>query len=273
MNKGLLLFLILLLSYQPVLVLTAAPEWLVFKGKHFLVYYLEDAEFAKEVCRQAEKSYHKIASDLGFRKHDHFWIWENRVKIYIYRDRNVFIRDTHAPQWASGKANHETMEIATYLNSRSFIDSVLPHEITHLIFRDFMRFEDHVPLWLNEGVAQWEEKDRSSSVQRMMPELLTRNRFIPLGELVKMDIRTVKDSGTAAQFYAQSISLVGYMIGEHGSTKFRKFCGQLRDGKDLNDALRFTYPATIRNIGELEARWKKNQLRGQQKRIREKLIK
>ena len=52
--------------------------------------------------------------------------------------------------------------------------------------------------------------------------------------------------------------MVGFMIEEHGSERFRVFCGHLRDGKTMDDALRFTYPSRMRNLLELEAAWKKH---------------
>ena len=63
------------------------------------------------------------------------------------------------------------------------------------------------------------------------------------------------DTGIAITFYAQSVSLVGFIIKEYGADRFRKFCGQLRDEKSINEALRFTYPDEISTIELLEKSW------------------
>jgi len=88
--------------------------------------------------------------------------------------------------------------------------------------------------------------------------LLRRNRLIPLSELTLIDARKIGKIGAARVFYAQAVSLIGFLIKEHGSGKFSRLCRHLRDGKDLNGALRFTYPLDIRNIDDLERAWKKH---------------
>jgi hypothetical protein len=81
---------------------------------------------------------------------------------------------------------------------------------------------------------------------------------------MRMDVQKLIADGKAGEFYAQSVSLVGFLIEQHGSERFRIFCGQLRDRKDLEDALRFAYPESLRNIVDLERAWKKYMLEQQE---------
>jgi hypothetical protein len=231
-------------------------EWKLVRSTHFLVHYADNLQFAEEVSRKAEEYYGAITADLGYTRYDNFWLWENRVKIMIYPGRAEFIAEAGAPEWAIGKASYKKREISTYDGGTAFLDSVLPHEMTHLIFREFVGFKGEVPLWLHEGVAQWEEeRGKKTEYRRMMRRLADANALIPLDRLTRMDIKAVDAEGKAAQFYAQSGSLVGYMIAELGSGKFRTFCGQVRDGKGVEDALRFAYPGTLGNIKDLETQW------------------
>jgi hypothetical protein len=235
----------------------ADEEWQVVKAEHFIVYYKSTQAFAEKVAHAAEEDYQRIMNDLGFAKRDDFWLWKNRVSIYVCRTRDEFMAATGAPKWAAGKSVYKKKEIVTFGDSSGFLGSVLPHEITHLVFRDFVGFEGDVPLWLNEGVAQWEESSKREASTRLTKGLLNQNRLMSLEQLTRLDIRKVDDSGKAVEFYAQAASLVGYLIREHGSERFRKLCGQLRDGKDLNDALRFTYSDTVPSMKELESAWRK----------------
>jgi len=57
-------------------------------------------------------------------------------------------------------------------------------------------------------------------------------------------------------YYIQAVSLVGFLIGTYGSENFAGFCRQLRDGKNLDEALKFTYPSQIRSLEELEDKWR-----------------
>ena len=207
---------------------------------------------------QAEKDYSRIGSDLGFVKFDNFWLWEKRVKIYLYPDKISFINAVGAPKWAVGKANYRKKEIAGIERSDAFLGSVLPHEIAHLVFRDFTGFGDDIPLWLDEGVAQWEDDVGRVKARNIAHLLHKKNRLMSVLDLAAMDVRKVNETGAAAEFYAQAVSIVGFMVEEYGSERFVGFCRKLRDGKTVDDALRFTYQGRISSIGELERKWKKS---------------
>jgi len=230
-------------------------SWNELKGRHFIVRHQNDAPFSRQVLRASEGYYKDILNDLGFRRNGNFWLWENRAKITIYRNRSDFISATGSPAWSAGKANYSKREIATFGRSETFLKSRLPHELAHLIFRDFIGFKGEVPLWLDEGVAQWEEKEKRESKLALARELLAKEAFIPLVNLTAMDVRGVKSGVRARAFYAQAVSVVGYLITVGGKPNFTGFCQQLRDGKKLNDALRFTYPRSTRTIGALQVAW------------------
>jgi hypothetical protein len=236
----------------------AEAEWQLIKGTHFLVYYKDSAEFAQRVSLAAEEDYGTITTDLSYAKRDNFWLWKDRVEIHIYSTRKDFVKETGSPAWAVGLASYKRKEIATYAGSEEFLKSVLLHEMTHLLFREFVGFEGEPPLWLNEGVAQWEEKGKRQGSLQLVKRLSDENKLIPLAELVLMDANKVSNGGKGTEFYAESVSLVEYLVHAQGTDKFRTFCGQIRDGKKLDDALRFTYPDSIRSISELEGGWKRH---------------
>ncbi|MBL7155671.1 MAG: hypothetical protein ISS90_00835 [Candidatus Omnitrophica bacterium] len=237
--------------------LAQASGWQAVKSEHFVVYYKEDKNFAGETLRQAEKYYNKIASDLGYSRYDKFWQWENRVKIYIYPTREDFVESTGIErQWANGMANYEKKEIISYKWSKGFTESLLPHELTHLIFRDFVGFTGKIPLWLDEGVAQWEEKARGHAI-KIVKNLIKDGNYIPVRRLMAMDVRHEDNYELARNFYAQATTLVGYLIEEYGGIKFSLFCRQLRDGKSVDEALSFVYANSIRSVDELEKKWLK----------------
>ena len=233
-----------------------ALPWDVIKERHFLVYYKEDADFARRVGLTAEQEYGRIARAIGYTRYGDFWLWDNRATIFVYPDRRSFLRETQAPKWSAGRARYEQKEIATFKGSSTFLESVLPHELTHLVFREFIGFEGDVPLWLDEGVAQWVEKEKQDRSRSIVARQWKRNRLIPLKTLTSLDVRSLQEAGVAILFYSQAASLVGFMIEQHSPERFRVFCGHLRDGKAIDDALRFTYPSQMRSLKELEGAWK-----------------
>lgn len=234
-----------------------AENWQELKGEHFVIFYLEDAAFAQETLTRAEKYYDKIASDLGYSRYDNFWQWDNRAKIYIYRNQAEFLKATGKKSWVYGTAIYNERTIISYRWSQGFFDILLPHELSHLIFRDFIGFKGAVPLWLDEGISQWEEAGRRKWAIYTVRNLIDKGEYIPLAELTNVGLNSENDFTLSAKLYAQAVTLVGYLIGKYGPTKFGQFCRALRDGKNIDDALSFAYTDSIRNISELEREWLK----------------
>lgn len=233
-----------------------ASPWEEYKSAHFLVQHRGDAAFAQDVARRAESEYDRITRDLGFTRHSGFWLWERRVRIDIHATREAYRAATGAPAWSAGRAEYVDRSIATFSGSTGFVESVLPHEVAHLVFREFIGADRPLPLWLDEGVAQWEDLSNRETVMAMARTLRRQDHLLSIAQLTGIEIRHGSTLRQAASFYAQAASLVGFMIERHGSDAFREFCGHLRDGSSLEDALRFTYPHTIRNLETLERGWR-----------------
>ncbi len=234
-----------------------AADWQEVKGDHFIVYYMQNEKFAKDTAHKAEQYYVSIADELGYPRYSNFWQWDNRVKIYIYPTQADYLKGSGEPAWSKGFARYKTKDILTYEWSDSFLEALLPHEITHLIFRDFVGFKGEIPLWMDEGVAQWQEPKKREAAKEIARYLLKNQKAFTFESLMQMDIRGSKNEEEVYNFYMQSVTIVDFMVKRYGAQSFTEFCRQLRDGKSLNEALRFAYPASGGNIENLEKEWKK----------------
>ena len=235
--------------------LAGAEEWKEMKSGHFIVYYLDDSSFAYEVSARAETYYDKIASDLGYARYDNFWQWENRAKIYIYRESAEYHKATRAPSWSSGFANYQSKEVFSFARSPDFVETLLPHELAHLIFRDFIGFKADAPAWLDEGVAQWEEESKRKIAAALFKEYIYKKEVMPISQLTQMNIGAQADAAVSRKFYVEALALVGFLIERYGNSRFTLFCRELRDGKSIDKALGLVYPDSIRNTSELEREW------------------
>jgi len=256
-----------------------AQQWQELKGEHFIAYFTQDQEFTKKVLDSAEVYYQRIASDLGYPRYNDFWLWDKRVKIYIYPDHASYVKATGQPEWSEGAAEYKAKKIAGFSGSRGFLESILPHEVAHLIFRDFVGFVGEIPLWLDEGVAQWEEEAKRKDMKAMVKELYAQDSLLSIEDMMKLDIRSIKDKNSVyirptrtrkgvmatlllspdklvTTYYLQSVSLVGFLIERYGSERFAEFCRQLRDGKTLGEAFSFAYPTYIRSLKDLDDGWR-----------------
>ncbi len=239
-----------------------AQEWKEEKGDHFIVYYTQNEASAKEVVHKADHCYDKIASDLGYSRYSNFWQWDKRVKIYLHASVQDFQKATGQPKWSHGMASYFDKTIHSFEANDRFLNAILPHEITHLIFRDFVGTEGQVPLWMDEGVAQWEEADKREYAKKLIKEMILHADAFSTRYLTSMDIRKETNAEKVQSFYTQAVSLVDFLITQYGATRFTVFCRELRDGKALDGSLNSAYAGSIQNVEELDAKWKKYALEG-----------
>jgi hypothetical protein len=237
--------------------LFAGPDtdWDLERSTHFVVYYKNaQQKFVDELVEKAEGYYDKIADDLGFRRYN-FWLWDNRAKIYIHDSAAGYHEATGQPEWSSGCAFAAKKEIYTYPYAKKFFETVLPHEMGHIIFREFVGFGNkEVPMWLDEGVASYEEVTRSSTGQ-FIKSSRHDGRFIPVVQLSQYDLHGTSDQKMIRLFYAESVNIVDYLIKKFGKETFIAFCQDLRDKRSFTQALSKNYPFS--DIGELGAAWEK----------------
>ncbi len=234
-----------------------ADEWRSEKSTHFIIYYKDASEdFVRQVADKAEGFYNRVADDLGFRRYD-FWLWDNRAKIYIHNDAGDFQKATGQPAWAAGAAIPTSKIIHTYPYAERFFDTILPHEMGHIVFREFVGFYNPaVPLWLDEGVASYQEDFRSAWAKELLRRAMRDNSLMSLNELSNMNPHLTQDAEAVNLFYAESVSIINYLIKEFGKDSFVSFCQTLRDKKNLEKAIASTYP--IETLGELNERWQKH---------------
>jgi hypothetical protein len=139
------------------------------------------------------------------------------------------------------------------------LDSVLPHEITHMILAS--HFRKPVPRWLDEGLAtSVEHISEKANYRRMLRHFLQSNvqRCFPLNRIVAMKDYPASDP---MPFYAQGFSLVEYLLecgrqfDEYEHRRLVQFAQSAGLDGDWQSALQEYYG--IQNLGELQLSWVK----------------
>jgi hypothetical protein len=234
----------------------AATDFIEKKSTHFVIYYTKEVseEFADSVSEFAERYYDELTQKLGFTRYD-YWTWEKRAKIYIYPDQETYVAETKQPAWSSGMAVYEQKTIWSYPREAGYFDSLLPHEIGHIVFRESIGPRE-VPLWLEEGVASYLEQAKRFGSEKAVLNAIKNNTFIPLSELSKINSYALKQRSDVELFYAESVNIVSYLIEKFGAEAFSDFCRKIKDGKSFEDALAYAY-FDIRNQRDLSEFWEK----------------
>lgn len=222
---------------------------------HFIVYYYRVPETFVRACLEcAEKCYKDLTDQLGFTRHE-YWNLEGRARVYLFPDRESYLRQTRVPAWSDGAAQSDRKTIWTYQQDHGFFDGVLPHETGHIVLREAVGGRA-IPLWLEEGVACWLEPTRRADAEPQVRRALRENRFIPLAQLNRITPETLAQRADVALFYAESVSLVSFLVDRYGKSGFHDFCSALRDGKSVDDALSRAYSG-LQNAASLAEAWEK----------------
>ncbi|MBF0484832.1 MAG: hypothetical protein HQL25_09030 [Candidatus Omnitrophica bacterium] len=236
-------------------------EWHEKNSEHFIVRYvsLDDESLSGEFIRAAEHYYDRLGGLIGYKRYDSFWTWDDRAIIFIYPDKKKFMSDTGQPEWSLGGSTNDEVHfkkrvIITYAQADEFIYGVLPHEITHLVLKDFIKDGKSIPVWFQEGLAQLQETKKMDEVYKILPQRVNAGQYIPFSIVNNIDIYKEKDKNVVGIFYAQALTMVDYMVKTYGEDKFAYLCRGIRDGAGFDESLRRAYPE-INNMEDFEKKW------------------
>lgn len=223
---------------------------------HFVI-YCNDETLSNEIATKVEQ-YYEIPTDLGLGEGGKFWM-KDKVYIYIYDTPQQFSQFTGRECLSSsGYSDFKRRSIYTYKDVNHLIEAVIPHELTHLIFADFMEFSPNYPAWVSEGLAMYEEskycKAYIDNYQKILDQM-KRGAYFSVDVLTKIDISKETKLELIQFWYVESMSLVIYLIDAYGRGKFYLFCKNLKEGMELNKALENAYSPDMKGVSELTERW------------------
>ncbi|MFO8053277.1 MAG: peptidase MA family metallohydrolase [Candidatus Omnitrophota bacterium] len=255
--------LFFLFGFFPSNLQNAYAEFKDFKqlrSNHFIIDYQKGVErsYSVNIKRKAEVFYRKITQEFRLVR-DKLWVWDNRAKIFIAKDQKNYFQKFNCPKWSAACVDYRSKKIYTYPGQKYFI-STLVHELTHIIFREYIK-RQNVPLWLDEGMAMYTETKFSDSRYQdssyQIKEKIKSNSFIPFQELVTVDARTLKEkpSSYVETFYLQSFSVINFLVKKYKKYRFSQFLWNFKNESDIKKSLFKTY-YQLNNLKDLEKKWK-----------------
>jgi hypothetical protein len=133
-------------------------------------------------------------------------------------------------------------------SAQRVVDSVLPHEITHMIFAS--HFRRPLPRWADEGGATSVEHMSERNKQRqMLDQFLRTGRGIAFNKMFAM----TEYPSDILPLYAQGYSTAEYLIQTGGRRKYVVFLDDGLPGGNWSAALKKNYG--IGSLGELQMTW------------------
>ena len=230
-------------------------HWQQMQGEDFIVYYRADVpeDFVQTTMDCAEDEFKRVTDNLGMTRYEH-WSLDKRASIYIYSDQEDFVKNAHQALWSHGVAFARAKVVKTFPEAQGFFDAILPHELGHIIFRELVGTTINIPLWFEEGVAVYQEKAKRLGAKKTVKEAIENGQFIPLSKLSHMRLYINSKQELVQLFYAESASLVYFMITELGEAPFFMFCHELKNNTPFDKALEKVY-SRFKNLDELNQAW------------------
>ena len=125
------------------------------------------------------------------------------------------------------------------------------HEITHILVGRAGGSSGQVPLWLNEGLAEYGNMDKSISYDRFLEWAMDTNRLLPLSHLNRFP----GDANLTLVAYGQARSVVDYMITKYGTDSMANLLSLLKSGQGINSSLEEVYGI---DLEKLESDWRES---------------
>lgn len=165
---------------------------------------------------------------------------ENQVLVVINNSSEEFASwHNIAHDWVGGETFSNYGITIQIIESSSPIDSwlydVIPHEISHLYF-DQVTYNPTVsiPVWLNEGVAQYNEFVSHDWVYEQVKSEASRGNLITLSSLERGF--GAYDTDRVYLAYYESLSAVSYLVDSYGKEGLSALLTAYKDGITTEDA-------------------------------------
>jgi len=226
---------------------------------HFMV-RTYGADNARRVSAQAEQLYRTIMTDTNL----YSFMPSGLYEIVVYGTHDEYVAKTGQPEWTGGVAYGNA--IYSYENPR--LNETIAHEMTHLVFNEFMAYGRDDVLWLNEGLAVYEQNKAAvgkGEPPDIFPGVRDRLRAQPvaLAEMlafVPLEQKTADDPNgwRVTLWYAQAESMVQFLLDRGGRLGFSQLLQSLKDRKSYDAAFASSYPGLWNGLADFYAGWAKS---------------
>ncbi len=232
-------------------------SWVHGESEHFIIHF-EKGFLCTQFALTAELFYRGIKTDLGIAEDS----YERKAQIFVFLGTNSwreFSGEAKLEKWTGAFQSGNELFVTGRANQNLERTSSFPHEITHLIVK---RFVGDVPLWLNEGIAEYEGmRQRVLYLRRhggvdkrfVIPvNVVTREEFIPVAKLTVL-VDYPEGEAEVRIFYAEAELLVHYLSLHCGGREmFLEFVRLQSRGLTFASAFKKVYGDKFRHLDEFE---------------------
>ncbi|UCH42184.1 MAG: peptidase MA domain-containing protein [Dehalococcoidales bacterium] len=236
--------------------ITTAPAMLQYNDDRYLwqsitedkvtVYWYQGARsFAEEIMSAAQLALSRLAEDTGAYP-------RKEVSLYIYASSQELLGAMIFPQeWTGGAAytRHGVIVIGINPGNLAWGKGAIAHELAHLIVHQ-MVFNPYnqIPTWLSEGLAMYNEGEMGATFIAYLEKGIRDDNLISVRSLAS-PFSAYADRSYLS--YAQSYSLVEFLIDGYGQAKMLELLNTFSRGSSYDGALETVYGFDMEGLDSL----------------------
>jgi hypothetical protein len=219
------------------------------QDKISLNWYSGDINFAQSLMNTAQESLAKLTRDTGISP-------SKAISIYIYANSKDLQGSMIYPQeWTGGVAFTSFNVIAIGIEPIQLVwgKGAMTHELTHVVTYQmtFNPYND-LPVWLNEGLAMYSEGELSTQYSSPLKSAVSQDTLL--------SVRTISSPFSAFTdrsllSYAESFSLINYLISSYGSGKMTQLLHTFQQGSTDDGAFLSVYGFDMDELNNLWKTW------------------
>jgi hypothetical protein len=214
-------------------------DWFVWRSlqdRNLIIHWYRGPQsLAQEVSDAGNEALRELEATTGLRL-------EEPVAVYLYEEQlDLRLSVPGAPAWIGGVAfpEHNTVLLIANEEHIDYATSTVRHELGHVVIErlTFNCLTD-LPVWLSEGLAMVAEGEADGEALATLEEAIAADRLLTIRQI---ESAFSAHTDRASLSYAESYSLVRFLIDEFGQEHMLALLTAFREGATPDDALMGTY--------------------------------
>lgn len=224
-------------------------SWQTITADMITLYWYEGSKsFAQELLTTAQNAVARLAADTGA-------YLKEPIRLYIYAGANDLQGSMIFPQeWTGGVTftRYGCIAIGISTLNLSWGKRAIAHELTHLVTNQMtLNPYNEIPVWLDEGLAMVNEGPMLSQFSSALTKAINNNTLLSVQTLAS-PFSAYADLSYLS--YAESYSVVDYLIRTYGKDKMFQLLDTFRQGSTYDGALKKVYGS---DTAGLNTAWRK----------------
>jgi hypothetical protein len=218
-------------------------QWKKIQKDLITLYWYEGSDsFAQEIMTASQDAVARLGTETGA-------VLKEPIRLYIYSGPADLQGSMIFPQeWTGGVAftRYGCIAIGISTLNLAWGKRAITHEITHLVTHQMtLNPYNDIPTWLEEGLAMYNEGPMQQTFTSALTIAINSNSLLSVQTLAS-PFSALTDISYLS--YAESYSIVDYLIRTYGKDKMFQLLETFRQGSTYNGALQKVYGIDTKSL-------------------------